>query len=212
MSVSFPIQYQEVVAVVERTSRIPGGEQGDVVTIHTLLQLVAPPSQNVTLVLPVYARDQVDAVLQPIDQVEARFTFNDPVPIDALPEPAREQYREAIERLRKALAAAEEAALKFAYRQLYIREGSQELRFEQQFVVAEKDGEYSFKMFLPLQNTPLQQGGVIRVWVILPPGAVGTLESSGGGQYQGSIDAFGRHIHAWTFQADPVLTVTYRYQ
>lgn len=212
MSISLPVQVQEVVAVVERTSRIGGGESGDVVTIHSLLQLAVAPQEELHLILPVYARDTVDAVLQPVEQVESRFEFNDPVPVEALPEEARRQYSEAIEKVRQSLEEAERLALRFAYRSVRVLSGSLEVRFDQQFIVNPTDGQFTFRMFLPLGNTPLQPGGVINVWVLLPPGAQGSLSSSGGGTNLGAVDVFGRQVHGWRFQADPILTVTYRYQ
>ncbi len=208
-----PITFEEVIAVVQPTSRIEGGATGDVVTVHSLMRLASPVQSKVNLVLPVYAQNSVDAVLQPLQEFESRFTFNDPVPIAALPEDARQEYQEAIQRVQEALNSAEQASLRYAYRTISIAPGSLELRFDQQFVVQpDEQGNFSFKLFLPLTNTPLQQGGLITAVVLFPPSAQPPqLQVSGGGTPSGPFPVMSRQAYGFEFRVDPVLTATYRY-
>lgn len=213
MADQMPITFEEVIAVVQPTSRVEGGATGDIVTVHSLMRLASPVQSKVNLVLPVYAHNSVDAVLQPLQEFESRFTFNDPVPVAALPEDARQEYQVAIRRVQEALESAEQASLRFAYRTITIEPGSLELRFDQQFVVEpDAQGIFNFKLFLPLTNTPLQQGGVITAVLLFPPNAQQPgVQVSGGGTPSGPFPIMSRQAYGFEFRADPVLTATYRY-
>lgn len=86
------------------------------------------------------------------------------------------------------------------------------MRFDQQFTVQpDEQGNFTFRLYLPLTNTPLQQGGTIRALILFPPEAqVQQPQVSGGGAVSGPFSVMYRQAYGFEFRADPTVTATYR--
>ncbi|MGA6840609.1 hypothetical protein [Priestia megaterium] len=222
------IQKQDTVVTVSDTSRIPGGNTGDIVNVDTVITLTNPEAQEITLVLPTITGDPEKAYLRTIGEVENRQEFQSPVDLeqlDAMPEEQRKKLEEKIDILRQQWNLTKEEANKVALSTINLEAGSQELKFFMQKEITPtvtSEGEtFEFSFIAPQSNFSVNQGRfTMSVIIILPKGAslygdpvsispegipAPVLESS---NKTPNVD---RHILQYSMQYDPIFTIRYRY-
>jgi hypothetical protein len=223
------IQKQDTVVTVSDTSRIQGGNAGDIVNIDTVISLNSPEPQEITLVLPTITGDSQKAYLRTLGEVENRQEFQSPVDLEQLevmPEEQRKKLEVKIETLRQQFNEFKEEANKVSLSTIKIDAGSQELKFFMQkeiTPITSPEGEQIFELsfIAPQSNFNVNQGRFdMTVIVILPKGASlygEPVAISPDGipqpklEYTGKTDNINRHILQYSMQYDPIFTIRYKY-
>jgi hypothetical protein len=223
------IQKQDTVVTVNDTSRIQGGTAGDIVNVDTVISLISPEPQEITLVLPTITGDMQKAYLRTLGEVENRQEFQSPVDLEQLevmPEEQRKILEQKIEALRQQWDETHDDANKVSLSTIKIEAGSQELKFFMQKEIkpiTTPEGEPIFELSFvaPQSNFSVNQGRFdMTVIIILPKGAslYGepiTVSPEGIPQplleYTGKTERINRHILQYSMQYDPIFTIRYKY-
>lgn len=224
------IQKQDTVVTVSDTSRITGGSTGDIVNIDTVISLIAPEQQEITLVLPTITGDAQQAYLRTLGEIDNKQVFQSPVDLEQLQvisEEQRKNLQQQIEAVNQQWNIIKEEANKVALSTIKLEAGSQELKFFMQKEImptTANPGEppiFELSFIAPQSNFTVNQGRVnMSVIIILPKGAtlvgepvvvsppgvpVPTLASN---KKENGVD---RQILQYYMQHDPVFTIRYRY-
>lgn len=223
------IQKQDTIVTISDTSRIAGGNAGDIVNIDTVINLTTPESQDITLVLPIITGNPEKAYLRTLNEVENRQEFQSPVDLeqlDTLPEEQRRKLEEKIEILRQQWNLTKEEAGKVAASTIKLDAGSQELKFFLQKEISPTvtpEGEEIFELsfIAPQSNFSVNEGRfTMTVVIILPRGASlhgEPVAISPEGiptpvlEYSGITQNIERHILQYSMQYDPIFTIRYKY-
>lgn len=224
------IQKQDTVVTISDTSKITGGNKGDTVYMDTVISLVSPEQQEITLVLPTITGDAQKAYLRTLGEVENKQEFQSPVDLeqlDSMPEETRKTLEQQIETLRQQWNKTKEEANKVTLSTIKIEPGSQELKFFMQkeiIPITTNAGEppiFELSFIAPQSNFNVTQGRVeVTVIIILPKGAtlVGdpVVVSPPGVQQPTLVsnekkDGVNRQILQYFMQHDPVFTIRYQY-
>ncbi|MHC0036903.1 hypothetical protein [Pseudoneobacillus sp. C159] len=222
------IQKQDTIVTINDTSRIQGGNVGDIVNIDTVINLTNPETQDITLVLPIITGDPQRAYLRTLSEIENRQEFQSPVDLeqlDTIPEEQRRQLEEKIEALRQQWNLAKEEANMVAPSTIKLEAGSQELKFFMQKEITPtvtSEGEiFEFSFIAPQSNFRVTEGRfTMSVIIILPRGASLYGEPSAISpegvpspvlEYSGKTQNVERHILQYSMQYDPIFTIRYKY-
>ncbi|MCR2807713.1 hypothetical protein [Paenibacillus soyae] len=217
------ISRQDTVVTINGTSRVSGGETGDIVNIDTVTTLTQPPGQALTLVLPAITNDPQRAYIRTLDELDNKAVFQSPISTALLDADMDDAQRTALE----AAIAANEAqweqiqvmASSIQVTKIDLGANDQELKFFlHKTLQPDESGIYTISFIAPFSNLTPANGFEMSLVIILPHGArpVGDPEVSNptGGplpELRSSGDRVGRHIFEYYMRQDPIFTVRYTY-
>jgi hypothetical protein len=217
------INRQDTVVTINGTSRVNGGETGDIVNIDTVTTLTQAPGQAITLVLPAITNDPQRAYIRTLDELDNKSVFQPPITTSLLDADMDDAQRTALEAAIKVNEAQwlhiKEMAEAIQVTKIELGENDQELKFFLHKTLQPDDnGIYSLSFIAPFSNLTPVNGFEMSLVIILPHGARPVCDPevsnpTGGPlpELRNSGDRVGRYIYEYYMRQDPIFTVRYTY-